>query len=344
MDKVKLIELEESIKNASPLELASKLEEAELYDQKETCEVIDEVYGEFKNHDNLVDEVVVPVFLSIADGLLESTPATRKLRKKGLTASRIVNECRSFNYGQVETISIIPDGYTEWKNVGEQTTNDFLLYGTKKRESYKRETYEDKERLDNYKQNKFDNNGGRINATDEYTLKKNVYQSKRNPDARRNIEKYKHDHQGHVDHIVPLKQIYEQFKGNYALTDEDIKRIANSDTNYALTAARINNGTGAAGKGNKSDQTNKEFVEDQRRREKEGRQNLGLSEETKENMLRMEKEAQKAIEKDANKAILANIAGKGTGNTGEIWKKAGKNAGKQSLDYGECKLNCVSKE
>ena len=42
MDKVKLIELEESIKNASPLELASKLEEAELYDQKETLERINE--------------------------------------------------------------------------------------------------------------------------------------------------------------------------------------------------------------------------------------------------------------------------------------------------------------
>lgn len=39
--------------------------------------------------------------------------------------------------------------------------------------------------------------------------------------------------------------------------------------------------------------TNTEFVEDQRQREKEGRPNLGLSEEVKENMLKMEKEAKK---------------------------------------------------
>ena len=94
MDKNKLQELEDSIRNASPLELASKLQEAELYDKKETRTVVDEVYQEFEKSGNLVDEVVVPVFLSIADGLLESTSATRKLRKKGLTASRIISQCQ----------------------------------------------------------------------------------------------------------------------------------------------------------------------------------------------------------------------------------------------------------
>ena len=44
----KFQELEESIRNASPLELASVLQEAELYDKKETRKVVDEVYEEFK--------------------------------------------------------------------------------------------------------------------------------------------------------------------------------------------------------------------------------------------------------------------------------------------------------
>ena len=43
MDKNKLQELEDSIRNASPLELVSKLKEAELYDKKETRTVVDEV-------------------------------------------------------------------------------------------------------------------------------------------------------------------------------------------------------------------------------------------------------------------------------------------------------------
>lgn len=329
----KFQELEERIRNASPLELVSVLQEAELYDKKETREVVDEVYEEFKTSGNLVDEVVIPVFMSIADGFLESTAATRKLRKKGLTASRIVSQCQSFSYDKVEKDPIVPDGYTEWKNVGDQTRSDFQHYGEEMRQAYNRNAYEDKKRLDAYKQKKFDNNGGRINATDEYTGQKNVYQYRSNPDARRNVEQYKHDHQAEVDHIVPLKQIHDQLKGNYALTDEDIKTLANNDTNFALTSARINRGAGASGQGGKFDMTNTEFVEDQRQREREGRPNLGLSEEAKENMLQKEKNAQKAINKDANHAILNNLTGRGTGNTGEIWGKSATNAANQSKDY-----------
>lgn len=333
MDNDKLKELEDSIRNASPLELASKLQEAELYDKKETRAVVDEVYKEFSKQGGLVDEVVVPVFMSVADGLLESTTATRSLRKRGLTASKIISQCKSFSYENVETDTIVPDGYTEWKNVGEQTRSDFKQYGEQTRIAYDRATYEDKDRLNQYKQNKFDNNGGRTNATDEYTGQKNVYQYKSNPDARRNVEAYKHDHQAEVDHIVPLKNIHDQYKGNYALTDEDIKNIANSDSNYALTSARINRGAGAPGRGGKFDMTNAEFVEDQRRREREGRPNLGISEEAKENMLQMEKESQKEIQKDANKAIFDNLTGQGTGNTSEILGKSASNAADQSKDY-----------
>ena len=100
-----------------------------------------------------------------------------------------------------------------------------------------------------------------------------------------------------------------------------------------MTSARINRGAGAPGQGGKFDMTNSEFVDDQRKREKEGRPNLGISEEAKENMLQMEKDAQKNINKDANKAILNNITGQGTGNTGEIWQTSTKNAANQSKDY-----------
>jgi hypothetical protein len=333
MDNAKLKKLEDSIRNASPLELATKLQEAELYDKKETREVVEEVYQEFSNQGSLVDEVVVPVFMSIADGLLESTSATRKLRKKGLTASRIISQCKAFSYDQVETDTIVPDGYTEWKNVGDQTQADFDDYGKNTRTEYERGTYEDKERLNQYKQDKFDNNGGRINATDEYTGDKNVYQYRSNPDARRNIEKYKHDHQAEVDHIVPLKQIHEQLKGNYALTDEDIRNIANNDANYALTSARINRGAGAPRAGGKFDMTNSEFVEDQKRREKNGQPNLDLSEEAKNKMLQMEKNAQNSINKYANKAIADNLTGQGTGNASEILGNSAGNAASQSKDY-----------
>ena len=219
------------------------------------------------------------------------------------------------------------------ENVGEQTKADFNEYAENVRQTYERSVYEDKKRLNEYKQKIFDNNNGRINAVDEYTGEKNVYRDKAHPDAKRNIQKYKHTHLAEVDHIVPLKEIHRQFKGNYALTDEDIKNLANQDSNFALTSARINRGEGSSGKGGKFDQTNSEFVEKQRERERQGKPNLGLSEESQKRMLKKEKEAQEEINKRANKKIGANLTGKGTGNTGEIWGQTTKTAVSQSKDY-----------
>ena len=329
----KLQEMEDSIRNASPLDLVVKLQEAELYDQKETRTIVDEVYEEFNSKGNLVDEVVVPVFLSIADGFLECTAATRKLRKKGLTATKIVTECKNFSYEKFENDAITPDGYVEWKNISEQTESDFKDYAENVRKSYTRKVYEDKQRLNEYKEKIFANNGGRINAVDEYTGQRNVYKEKANPDARRSIQKYKHDHLAEVDHIVPLKQIHEHLKGNYALTDEDIKNISNQDSNFALTSARINRDEGASGKGGKFEKTNTEFVKEQRERKRQGNPNLDLSEEAMRNMLQMEKDAQNAINHNANKAIGNTLFGKGTGNTGEVWGKTAENAASQSKDY-----------
>jgi hypothetical protein len=50
-------------------------------------------------------------------------------------------------------------------------------------------------------------------------------------------------------------------------------------------------------------------------------------------LLRLEREANKALCNDADKAILANIVGQGTGNTSEIWSRTANNAVKQSSDY-----------
>lgn len=128
--------------------------------------------------------------------------------------------------------------------------------------------YEDKKKLNIYKEKKFSDNGGRINAVNEYTGERNVYQYRANPDGRRNIEKYKHDHQAEVDHIVPLEKIHKNLKSIYTLSDDDIKNIANNNANYALTSARINRGAGASGKGGKFDSTNKELVKDQEKQRK----------------------------------------------------------------------------
>ncbi len=333
MEKLDIQKQLAKVQNASPLEMATVLQEVELWDKKTTRQVVDEIYAEFESGKNLQEEIVTPIFTSIVDGLMEALPATRKLRQKGVTASRIVKECKAFQYNSSNSQKYYPDGYVEWKNIQEMTREEFEQYSKYVRLAYDRKLYEDKAKLNDYKEKAFKNNGNRINATDEYTGKKNIYKEQAHPDARRNVITYKHGHQAVVDHIVPLKEVYDNLKGNYALSDEDIKNIANQDSNYALTSAMINGSAGCAGMGGKSDMTNAEFVEDQRRREREGLPNLGLSEETKQTLIQMEIEAQKEIDKNANKAIAANLVGQGTGDTADIWEKTLATAGTKAKDY-----------
>ena len=320
--------------DCSPLEASKIIQELELYDQENAQEVIDRITEEMKGSGGLTETVVKPVVYSLVDGILETTSFGKTARKKGLTASRVIQECESFNYDQGYEISDTNDinGWTEYRNIGEKTRRNFKIYG-KRRKAYVRKKFNDPEKLKQYKKDKFKESNGRINVEDEYTGERNIYLDQNNSDGRRNTEKDKHAYRAEVDHIVPLKQIHEQLKGNYALTDADIKNIANLEKNYALTSAKINRGAGAKDKGGKFESTNTEFIEDQKQREKEGRPNLGLSEEAKQRMLQKEKEAQEAINNNADKAILANITGRGTGNTKKIWKKTTNDAMEQSKDY-----------
>ena len=90
----------ERLKTASPLEMTSLLKELELYDKESSQKVIDDVYEQFASGDNMQDEILVPVFSAVIDGLLEATSFGRKARKKGLTASRVIQECKQFSYDE----------------------------------------------------------------------------------------------------------------------------------------------------------------------------------------------------------------------------------------------------
>ena len=107
----------EELEYASPLEISRLLQQIELYDEKSSQEVLDEVYEKFDSEEHLEDEVLKPVFMSVIDGLLEATSGGRAARKKGLTASRVVEECTSFSYDDLEDNHTNVNGYTEYKNI-----------------------------------------------------------------------------------------------------------------------------------------------------------------------------------------------------------------------------------
>lgn len=316
----------EELSQASPFEITRHLEKFELYDKKSSQEIIDEVYVEFKSGEHMTDSVIKPVFMSVIDGLLEATSAGKKARKKGLTASRVLEECESFKYeGQQDGRSI--DGYTEYKNAREYTKE----YGRENRNDYDREKYEDKTNMKNYKKKAVEKNKGSKLLRDEYQDEKNLYPYRNNPDQRRNDNKY--DYQAEPDHIVPLKQLHSQFKGNYALSDTEIKNIANIDDNLALTSGELN--------GKKLDCSNSEFIKKQKKLKKKGNTYFEMDEETKARMIQMEKDAQKKTNSEANKTVLNNLSGKGNGGrdrTKKIYGKATGDAAKQAKDNAVCNL------
>ena len=86
---------------------------------------------------------------------------------------------------------------------------------------------------------------------------------------------------------------FNQLQNNSALSDGDIKRIANQDYNFAVTARLVNNP--------KRDMSNSEFIAEQDKLKAEGKPYVELSPEVRANMIKMEQEAQKAINRSVNK-------------------------------------------
>lgn len=311
----------EELEYASPLEISRLLQEMELYDEKTSQEVLDEVHEKFDSAEHLEDEVLKPVFMSVIDGLLEATSGGRAARKKGLTASRVVEECTSFSYDDLEDNHTNVNGYTEYKNINhDEIEYQVQLEKWKKdgkngdrpqyngsvnsnsTQEYVRSNLEDSSAMNDYKEKQ---RHGEKKIKDEYMGKDNLYVSQNNmPD---NYNDETHRKQAQPDHIVPLKQLHEQYKHNYALDDSDLKRIANSESNLAITSAEINQV--------KRDMTNKQYMEWM---DEHGKP---LDENTKKIMLQKQKEATKSIESDVNKTVAKNLVGKG-----QVDEKAMKNA------------------
>jgi hypothetical protein len=295
MDEEKKLAIEK-LREASPFESTHILQEMELYDAKSSQDIINEVYEQFASGENMKEEILKPVFLAVVDSLLEGTTIGKSARNKGLTASRFIQECDDFSYGDDNSISAV-NGYVEYRNARDYT----IAYGEEHRPQFDRSKYENQNIMNNYKKNKVAENSGKKNLEDEYTSQHNVTAYRNNSDDRRNDPK--HDYQAEADHIVPLKQMHNQLKGNYALSDEDIKRIANSDDNLALTSGALN--------GRKLDSSNSEFIKAQEKLKKEGKPYFELDEETKNRMLQMEKDAQQNINNGVNQTVKDNLLGKG---------------------------------
>ena len=150
-----------------------------------------------------------------------------------------------------------------------------------------------KKAMDKYKKDKYSSNNK--TAKDEYDPNKRIYQSKNNVDLRTTDSRNgKTTRRAETDHIIPLEKVHSQLKGNCLLTDSDVKSIANMEDNFAITSETINRKKGKL--------TNTEFIDSGKADE------AGLDDTAKAIMKRKEQEAQKAINKEANKKVINNYA------------------------------------
>ena len=283
------------IKQASPLELPFAIMEAELYDQQSALEAYEEASRSFEG-DGLLDNVLNPIFAFVIDGLLGCKFLKSATRKTGLNGQTIIQECKSFEYeGKIAFLN--PDACMEAR-INEQNQRK---WGEENRKEYNRHVYEDTKLMGKYKKDKIAANGGRVNMEDEYMMTKNISGSKENADKRRNDPKHKYN--AETDHITPLKTIFDQLQNNSGLTDSDIRRIANQDENFAVTANRVNNPKRAM--------TNSEFIRKQDELKAAGKPYVEITPEQRENMIQMEKEAAKHINDAVNDTVKNNIFGIG---------------------------------
>lgn len=289
------------LENASPLDTFSLLEQVEVCDARNAQDIIEEVHREFETGEQRVETIVIPVFTSIVDGLVKDSRVGQMMRQGGLSATRIVTECRSFTYGkqdpnvysEVEKNRIIAEN-AEAKAWGD--INDGETFAKEVNQQYYRvketaEKYGDKyfdfgfrphERLRTLNRNR-QQYGGKL--MDEYR-EKPLYESRKAAAAAEGHTKYSPE----VDHIVPLEKLHAQMKDNCMLSNEDLRNIANIDDNLAITSQEINR--------SKQGSTNQEYVQ---------HNGKDLDEATKQRMVEKAENAQRAVDSKANKTVLNNM-------------------------------------
>ena len=284
------------------MDFASKVMEFELNNQESAFELYDRISAEFERED-LMDNIINPSLCTVIDGVL-ALPCFKGIsRKMGLSAQRVMNECRNFNYdGRISFL--MPDSQVESRNYAEQTD----VWRTENRSEYDRHVYENIPAMNRYKQKRIQENGGRVNMEDEYRMVRDISASRASADQRRNDPK--NAYVAETDHIIPLKTIFEQLQSNSGLSDEDIRRIANRDENFAVTGRLVNNP--------KRDMSNSEFIAKQDELKSQGKPYVELSESQRANMIRMEKDAQQAINEGINDVVLKNLSGRGYADSADF--------------------------
>lgn len=270
----------DDLSNTSPLKMSKKLIEYELYDQKDSIGVLNQIYKEFESKENLIDNLVTPMLLNIADGLVKHPRLKGGFRKTNITPSRLVNEVNNFQYE---------------KNTSKNIDEDLFLTQAEK-------TYYNNEKLG------VDSEGKKYNKGFH---RKQYYDTKSRNDTRKDKGLNKIDIEGKdMDHVNPINSIRKKYQNNPYLYREDIAQIISMSENEEYIDPSLNK--------SKGDKPWDEYISSAPKNDNgdivDRKGNVLLTKEEQQKKIELQKAATSAQNKVAAKEMGKNIGLKGLGD------------------------------
>lgn len=295
------------LNNTSPLQMSKKLIEYELYDQQDSIEVLNMVYEEFERKDNIIDNLVNPILLSLADGLVKHPKLNGTFRKTNVTPSRLVNEVNAFTYEQHSEKDIDNDVFltqAEKSHYGKFQRGNF--YDTKKRSVTEKEKGIIRDETIIY-----ENKNGKIKSKTTATIIDEI--TGEELDLTRAGAKQKGIRSADMDHVNPINSIRKKYKNNPYLYRDDLEKIVGLSENETYINTDLNGGT-HYGKGDKtwSEYINNSSKDSEGNIIEDGK--IMLTPEQQQKALELEEKATKAQNLEASKAMAKNIGLKGLGD------------------------------
>ena len=273
-------EMLNDLSNTSPLMMSKKLIEYELYDQQDSIEVLNSIYEEFESRDNIIDNLVNPMLLSLADGLVKHPKLNGTFRKTDITPLKLVKEVNTFTYEQHSTKDI--------------DNNVFLTQAEK--------TYYNNEKLG------VDKDGKKYNKNYH---RNEIYDIKSRNKTREEKGLEKDEVIGKdMDHVNPINHLRQKYQNNPYLYRDDIAELVGMSENEEYINSSLNR--------SKGDKTWSEYIASRPKNENgdivDNKGNILLTKNEQEQKIKLQEETTRAQNIESAKMMTKNIGLKGLGD------------------------------
>lgn len=273
-------EMLKDLSDTSPLMMSKKLIEYELHDQQDSIEVLNSIYEEFESRDNIIDNLVNPMLLSLADGLVKHPKLNGTFRKTDITPLKLVKEVNTFTYEQHSTKDI--------------DNNVFLTQAEK--------TYYNNEKLG------VDKDGKKYNKNYH---RNEIYDIKSRNKTREEKGLEKDEVIGKdMDHVNPINHLRQKYQNNPYLYRDDIVKLVGMRENEEYINSSLNR--------SKGDKTWSEYIASRPKNGNgdivDNKGNILLTKNEQEQKIKLQEETTRAQNIESAKMMTKNIGLKGLGD------------------------------